>query len=141
MSVSVVDGDRMCAHVMRRMYTVYPHANIKTLVSRSSDVIACFSMSLYVVLKDHRSSYIRRRVDRSLDSLCDGTEALAPSRIVMLANSKYRDHLTNAAPTLKHTSLRADYIVADYLETNTTQLLAMFRTNTHMLMTTFYKLL
>ena len=115
-TVSGVDDDMMCLQVKSRMCSVYPHVNIKaikTLASRSSDVVTCFSGSLYVVLKDHRSSYIRRRVDRSLDSLGDDTEAVAPSRIAVLANSKYRDHVMNAAPTLKRSGLRADFIVDD----------------------------
>jgi len=86
---------------------------IKAQTRRFKEVDACISASLYVVLKDHRSGYIRWRVDRSLSVLGDVSEARAPARIVVMPSSKYREHIMNAEHTLSEASLCSDFLVAD----------------------------
>ena len=75
-------------------------------------VVACLSAPLYVVLKDHRSSYVRRRVEHSLGKFID-VDGVAPSRIVVMADSKYREHMVTAISTLREQSLCADIVISD----------------------------
>ena len=86
---------------------------VQTRRSSSSEGAANISAPLYVALKDHRSRFIKRRVDRSLRMLGDDNEARAPSRVVVLPHSKYREHIMNAKQVLRCVNLCADFFVAD----------------------------
>ena len=108
------DGDARA--VMTWLHGIYVGAEIKPITSQrrqSSDATASTSAPLYVVLKDHSSGYVRRRVERSLHILGEVSEARAPSRFVVLPNSKYCNHIKSAIQTLMAAHLCADFIVAD----------------------------
>ena len=109
------DHDATRVHVMRRLYEACPRTELKLIKAqqrRPADTVTCLSGALYVVLKDHRSSYINRRVDRSLRVLDDVSEAIKPSRIVVVPGSKYQAHIVDVGRTLQAFSLSADVIVA-----------------------------
>lgn len=104
------------AQVMRRLRDVSARAQFKPITAQrrvATDTVTDLSAPLYVVLKDHNSGYIRRRLEHSMNILDDVSEAHAPSRIVVMPNSKYLDHLTNAVPTLLEASLCTDFHIED----------------------------
>ncbi|KAI0239088.1 hypothetical protein LSAT2_010153 [Lamellibrachia satsuma] len=109
-----VNSDDIQWRISRQLHTVCTNAEfkpIKAQMQRFSEPAAYISASLFVVLKDHRSGYIRRRVDRSLHVLGDVSEARAPARVVVLHSSKYRERIMNAEQTLQGASLSADFLV------------------------------
>ena len=114
-----VDIGDVRAQVMRRLQDVNARAQFKPITAQRrlpSDTVADLSAPLYVVLKDHNSGYIHRRLEHSLNVLSDISEAHAPSRIVVLPNSKYRNHLTNAVSTLLHAGLCTDFHIAEEIQ-------------------------
>ena len=72
------------------------------------DIAVAVSGTLYVVLKDHKSGYIWRRIVRSLPMLGD-------VRIVVMPSSKFRESILNPERTLLAVSLCADFLIADGL--------------------------
>ena len=108
------DGVDSRAEVMQRLREVCARAEIKPITAQRRpllDVVADISAPLYVVLKDHNSGYIRRRLDHSLNMIDDASEAHAPSRIVALLGSSYCDHLTSVLPSLLAAHLCTDFYI------------------------------
>ena len=115
------DGDSRAQEVMHRLRKVCARAEIKPITAQRRplpDAVADISAPLYVVLKDHNSGYIRRRLDHSLNMLGDASEAHASSRIVVLPSSSYCDHLTSALPTLLAVHMCTDFYIGDELQFN-----------------------
>ena len=112
---SSCDYDVVRAQVMRRLGDVCRRSELKLIKAQQRqprEVVACLSAPLYVVLKDHRSSYIRRRVVHSLGKHVD-VGGVAPSRIVVMADSKYRERIITVIETLREQSLCADIVISD----------------------------
>ena len=102
--------------IISRLHVVCARVNVKPITAQHCqpfDIAVAASGTLYVVLKDHNSSYIRRRVARSLRMIGDVSQKRAPSRIVVMPNSKYLESIINAERTLLAVSLCADFISAD----------------------------
>ena len=111
-----VDIGEVRAQVMGRLHDVSGRAQFKPITAQrrvTSDTVTDLSGPLYVVLKDHNSGYIRRRLEHSLGVLGDVSEAHTPSRIVVKPNSKYLAHLTNAIHKLLECSLCTDFRIAE----------------------------
>jgi len=114
-----VDIGEVRAQVMGRLHDMSGRAQFKPITAQrrvTSDTVTDLSGPLYVVLKDHNSGYIRRRLEHSLSILGDISEAHTPSRIVVKPNSKYLAHLTNSIHTLLEGSLCTDFRIADEID-------------------------
>ena len=112
-------GDSRVQEVMHRLRKIFARAEIKPITAQRRplpDAVADISAPLYVVLKDHNSGYIRRRLDHSLNLLDDASEAHAPSRIVAPSDSSYCDHLTSVIPTLLAVHLCTDFYIGDEIQ-------------------------
>ena len=113
------EGGDSRAEVMHRLRKVCARVDIKPITVQRRplpDAVADISAPLYVVLKDHNSGYIRRRLDHSLNMLDDASEAHAPSRIVALPGSSYCDYLTSVIPMLLAVHLCTDVYIGDEIQ-------------------------
>ena len=113
------DGGDSRAEVMCRLREVCARVEIKPITAQRRpvpDSVADISAPLYVVLKDHNSGYIRRRLEHSFNMLGDAIDAHSPSRIVALSGSRYCDHLTSVLSTLLAVHLCTDFYIGDELQ-------------------------
>ena len=97
--------------IIGRLHVVCARVNFKPITAQHRQpfyIAVAVSGTLYVVLKDHNSGYIRRRIVRSLPMLGD-------VRIVVMPSSKFRESILNPERTLLAVSLCADFLIADGL--------------------------
>ena len=74
--------------IIGRLHVVCARVNFKPITAQHRqpfDITVAVSGTLYVVLKDHNSGYIRRRIVRSLRDV----------RIVVMPSSKFRESIVN----------------------------------------------
>ena len=97
--------------IIGRLHVVCARVNFKPITVQHRqpfDIAVAVSGTLYVVLKDHNSGYIRRRIVRSMPMLGD-------VRIVVMPSSKFRESILNPERNVLAVSLCADFLIADGL--------------------------